>query len=148
MSHRIIDIVRAVLDTSVVTAALRSRTGASNALLHFVSSQKLKLLASAPLFLEYEDVLLRPEQRLVHGLSVEQIHRFLAELASWIEPVEIHFLWRPRVSDPGDEMVLEAAINGGAEVLITHNVRHFEPATLRFQLEVLTPQEALRRLKI
>ncbi len=140
--------MRAVLDTSVVTAALRSRRGASNALLHFVSSHRLKLLASPPLFLEYEDVLLRPEQRLVHGLSIEQVHQFLRELASWIEPVEIHFQWRPQVPDPGDEMILEAAINGQADALITHNIRHFALVTSRFHLEVLTPQEALGRLKI
>lgn len=136
-------IVRYVLDTSVVAAGLRSRHGASNALLRMAHQAKFKLLASPPLFLEYEDVLLRPEQRLAHGLSVEQVNEFLTELAALIEPVDIHFLWRPQVSDPGDEMVLEAAINGRADALVTYNVRHFAPAGLRFQLSVLTPQQAL-----
>ncbi len=130
----------------MIAAALRSRLGASNALLRLTLTGTLQLLASPPLFLEYEDVLLRAEQRLVHGLSVEQVNQFLAELAAWIEPVEIHFQWRPQVTDPGDEMVLEAAINGRADVLVTHNIRHFAPAALRFRLEVLTPQQTLRRL--
>lgn len=142
----ILSSVRYVLDTSVIAAALRSRLGASNALLRLAHRQKFKLLASPPLFLEYEDVLLRPEQRLAHGLSIEQVNEFLAELAARIEPVNIHFLWRPQIADPGDEMVLEAAMNGRADGLVTHNVRHFAPAASRFQLSVLTPQQALRRL--
>lgn len=140
-------IVRVVLDTSVIAAALRSRRGASNALLQLVHAGKLKLVASPPLFLEYEDVLLRPEQRLAHGLSEEQIGLFLATLAGWIEPVAIHFRWRPQTTDPGDEMVLEAALNGGADALVTHNVRDFAAAALRFGLAVVTPQETLERLR-
>lgn len=82
----------------------------------------------------------------MHGLSVEQVNEFLAHLAVRIEPVDIHFLWRPQVSDPGDEMVLEAAINGRADALVTHNIRHFAPAALRFQLSILTPQQALMEI--
>lgn len=138
--------VRYVLDTSVIAAALRSRSGASNALLRMFHHRRFQLLASPPLFLEYEDVLMRPEQRLAHGLSIEQVNEFLAEMAARIEPVNIHFLWRPQIADPGDEMVLEAAINGRADGLVTHNVRHFSPAASRFQLSVLTPQQALMEI--
>ena len=137
--------MQVVLDTSVIVAALRSRNGASNALLGLVPTRRIHVLASPPLFLEYEDVLLRPEQRLAHGLSVEQVQQFLRELAFWIVPVEIHFRWRPQTADPGDEMVLEAAINGRAQALVTHNVRHFALAAERFQIELLKPAEALKR---
>jgi predicted nucleic acid-binding protein len=112
-----------------------------------IAAGKIKPLCSPPLFLEYEEVLLRPEQRLSHGLSVEEVGAFLAALAGWIEPVEIHFRWRPQTRDPGDEMVLEATLNGRAEALVTHNVRDFAPAALRFGLAVLTPQELLKRLR-
>lgn len=139
--------MKVVLDTSVVAAGLRSRRGASNALLRLVAEGRLMLLASPPLFLEYEDVLLRAEQRLVHGLSEQQTEAFLGALAVWIEPVEIHYRWRPQTSDPGDEMVLEAALNGRADALVTHNVRHFAASAARFRLAVLTPQEILQRLK-
>jgi len=138
--------MRYVMDTSVVASALRSRLGASSAFLRLALHGRFELLASPPLFLEYEDVLLRPEQRLAHGLSIEQVNGFLEEFAALIEPVDIHFRWRPQVADPGDEMVLEAAINGHADALITHNVRHFSPAALRFQLSVLTPQQALKEI--
>src|ERR1700754_112720 len=99
--------LRYVVDTSVVVAALRSRNGPANAVIRLVARRQLRMLASPPLFLEYEDVLKRAEHRLVHGLSIAQIDDFLAELAALIQPVEIHFQWRPQLRDPADEMVLE-----------------------------------------
>jgi putative PIN family toxin of toxin-antitoxin system len=137
-----------ILDTSVVASALRSRYGASNVVLRFGLSGTATLLASTSLFLEYEDVLLRPEQRLVHGLSLVQVNEFLEELAGIIEPVEIHYRWRPQVTDPGDEMVLEAAMNGRANALVTHNIRHFAPAGLRFKLPILTPQQVIKEIGV
>ena len=89
---------RVVVDTSVVVAALRTRKGAGNTVLRLVAERRLQLLATPPLFLEYEDVLKRAEQRLVHGLSLEQVDEFLAELAAHVEPVELHFMWRPQHS--------------------------------------------------
>jgi hypothetical protein len=47
------------------------------------------------LFLEYEDVLKRPEQRIAHGLTLEMVDEFLVELAALVEPAEVRFLWRP-----------------------------------------------------
>src|SRR5216684_5027011 len=119
---------KVVLDTSVVVAGLRTRSGAGNAVLRLVANGRIVLLASPPLFLEYEDVLKRPEQRLAHGLTLEAVDEFLTELAALIEPVELHFRWRPQVRDPNDEMVLEAAINGRADALVTYNIRDFAEA--------------------
>lgn len=136
-----------VLDTSVVVAGLRSRSGAGNAVLRIVAQRGLTPLATPPLFLEYEDVLKRPEQRLAHGLSLQQIDEFLAELAALIRPVETHFRWRPQTHDPNDEMVLEAAINGKADVLVTYNVSDFLTAGRRFGISVMTPSELLREMK-
>jgi predicted nucleic acid-binding protein len=73
---------------------------------------------------------------------------FFTDLASAIEPVEIHFLWRPPLADAADEMVLEAAVNGQAEVLATFNSRHFSPARHRFsRLRIAAPREALREIE-
>ena len=105
------------------------------------------MLASPALFLEYEEVLSRPEQQVVHRLSSHEIDQFLGELAALIEPVQIHFRWRPQLADPSDEMVLETAMNGGADAIITHNIRHFSPARQRFRVGVMTPGEAVRRLE-
>jgi predicted nucleic acid-binding protein len=97
--------------------------------------------------LEYEEVLKRPEHRLVHGLSPEQIDEFLAELAALIEPVELHFQWRPQTPDPNDEMVLETAINGRANALVTYNVADFAVAAKRFKISVLSPADLLKKVK-
>jgi putative PIN family toxin of toxin-antitoxin system len=138
---------RVVLDTSVVVAGLRPRHGAANRVLRLVAARRLVLLATPPLFLEYEDVLSRPEQRLVHGIIPEALDELLAELAALIEPVDIHFLWRPQVHDPSDEMVLEAAINGRADALITYNVKHFAASGDRFGIPILRPADVLIKVK-
>ncbi len=137
---------RVVLDTSVIVAALRSRHGAANRVLRLVASRRLVPLATPPLFLEYEDALGRPEQRLAHGLTLEGIDEFLSELAALVEPVEVHFLWRPQARDPSDEMVLEAAINGRADALVTYNVKHFAVPGDRFTIPIVRPTELLRKV--
>jgi putative PIN family toxin of toxin-antitoxin system len=139
--------MRIVLDTSVLVAALRSRSGAGNAVLGLVAQRRLILLASPPLFLEYEDVLNRPEHRLVHRLSPQQLDSLLQELAALIEPVELHFRWRPQVHDTNDEMVLETAINGDAAALVTYNTADFFVAAERFGIPVLTPAQLLKKVK-
>jgi putative PIN family toxin of toxin-antitoxin system len=138
---------RIVLDTSVVVAGLRTRLGAGNAVLRLVAGRRVTMMATAPLFLEYEEVLKRPEQRLAHGLTPERLDRFLSELAALIEPVEVHFQWRPQIRDASDEMVLEAAINGEAEALVTYNIRDFEAAGERFGIPVIRPGELLRKVR-
>ena len=139
--------MRAVIDTSVIVAALRSREGASNELLRLLAKKRIAALATPALFFEYEEVLKRPEQRAAHGLDDHGIERFLAALASTIEPVTVHIAWRPQLRDPSDEMVLEAAINGHADAIVTFNIRDFTPAAQQFGLSVLNPGETLKRMK-
>lgn len=140
--------MRIVLDTSVVVAGLRTRLGAGNAVLQMVAARKVRLLATPPLFLEYEDALKRPEHRLVHGLTLQAVDEFLAELAALIEPVEVHFRWRPQSRDPNDEMVLEAAINGRANAIVTYNISDFAEARERFDILVLQPGDLLKKVKL
>ena len=141
------DVLPVVLDTSVIVAALRSRTGASNRLLELVAVGRLQPLVTTPLFLEYEEVLQRPEHRLVTGMTLEDIERFLAAFASAATAVEVNFRWRPQLSDPDDELVLEAAVNGKAEALVTHNVSDFRDVDRLFGLRVVTPGELVKELE-
>ena len=131
----------------MIVAGLRSKDGASNAILRSVAKELIIPLATPSLFLEYEAVLKRPEQRAAHGLDVVQIDRFLGALASAIEPVDVHIAWRPQLRDAADEMVLEAAINGSADALVTFNVRDFATSAARFGLRVLRPGEILKEMK-
>jgi putative PIN family toxin of toxin-antitoxin system len=112
---------RVVLDSSVVVSVFRSRHGAANAVLGLVAARRIVLLATPALFLEYEDVLKRPEQRSISGLSLAEVDSALTALAAAIEPIDVRFVWRPQLSDPDDEMVLEPAVNGRADALVTHN---------------------------
>jgi putative PIN family toxin of toxin-antitoxin system len=136
-----------VFDTDIIVTALRSKTGGSNAVLREAALGRLMPLVTPALFLEYEAVLKRPEQRLAHGLGLQDIDRFLAALASACEAVEVSFQWRPQLSDPNDEMVLEAAVNGRADALVTHNVRDFAKGAQRFGLRILRPGELLKELR-
>ena len=138
---------RVVLDTDVVVAALRSVTGGSNAVLRELASGRLVALVTPALFLEYEAVLKRPEQRLVHGLSLAEVDQFLEALASACVAVEVNFRWRPQLSDADDEMVLEAAVNGGAHALITHNLKDFVRAAATFDLRIMQPGQLLKELR-
>ena len=123
------------------------RLPSSDALLEQVARETVRPLVSTALFLEYEDVLKRAENRLATGMSEEDVDGFLAALASAAEPIEVSFRWRPQLSDPKDELVLEAAVNGQADALVTHNVRDFEPAGRLFGLRVLLPRQVLKELE-
>ena len=138
--------MRVVLDTFVLVAGLRSQLGASNQVLTAVAEQRIMPLVTTTVFLEYEAVLLRAEQRLATGMNEADVEGFLRAMAAAAEPVEISFRWRPQLRDPADELILEAAVNGHAEAIVTHNVTDFEPVSLRFGVPVLTPAQLLKEL--
>lgn len=138
--------MRLVLDTNVLVAGLRSPTGASAALIDRALSRSFVLVLSVALALEYEAVCRDPAQRIVSGLSETGVETIVTALCAVAEPVTTRFLWRPQLHDPADEMVLDTAINGAADALVTFNRRDFGQAPTRFGVALLSPQEALRRL--
>ncbi|MDX1574611.1 MAG: PIN domain-containing protein [Kiloniellales bacterium] len=136
-----------VLDTDVLVAAMRSPKGASAALLRELDSGNGTLLLNVALALEYEATCQLTEHRLAAGLSVGETDSFLNGVIAMAEPVERSFFWRPQLRDPGDEMVLEAAVNGRAQALVTFNRRDYGTAAQRFGIEILLPADALRRIR-
>ena len=126
---------------------MRSPAGASAAILRAARQERTTLLVSVALALEYEAVCCRAEHRLASGLSEREADVFVAAIIALAEPVETHFRWRPQLRDASDEMVLETAVNGGAEALVTFNTRHFGSAPAAFGIEVLLPREALVRIE-
>ena len=139
--------VKVVLDTDVVVAGMRSPGGASAEILRKARQGRVTLLVSVPLAVEYEAVCSEIEHRLAAGLSEREVEIFLDAVVAMAEPVKTHFLWRPQLRDPGDEMVLEAAVNGQADLLVTFNVRDFGPVPSRFGIEVMIPRDALERIR-
>ena len=138
--------MKIVMDTDTIVAAMRSPSGASAELLRRARRGEMVLGASVSLFMEYEAVCLRPQHGLAAGLTAHQVNVFLDALAHLVEPVEVHFLWRPQLRDAADELVLEAAVNAGARALLTFNLRHFAIAAERFKLSVMQPGEFLRSI--
>lgn len=139
--------MRLVLDTDVVVAAFRSDRGASRQLLLAALERKIVMLVSVPLMLEYEAVLKRPEQLDVIGVTSDDIDIVLNAVAAVIEPVRLRFLWRPTLKDPSDEMVLETAVNGQADRLITFNLRHLGQAARDFGIRVDLPGATWREIR-
>lgn len=138
--------MRIVLDTNVLAGAFRSRAGASFQILVRMNAGQLLPLVSTALFSEYEAVMKRPEQRRVSGLSEAEVDDILAIIANLAQGVHIYFRWRPQLIDPGDEMVLDAAVNGRADAVVTYNLRHLRDACGRFGIPVMTPVDMLRTL--
>lgn len=107
------------------------------------------VLLSQPLLLEYETVLSRPEQIEVHGQSLQQISDFLDNLVARSIRVSFHRRLRPQLRDPNDELVLETALNGLADAIVTYNIKDFLPEVARFRIPVLTPGHIINvRLKL
>lgn len=138
--------VRLVLDTDAVIAAMRSPTGASAAIVRAARQGRVQLLLTVPLAMEYEAVCRRPEHGLEAGLSNLEVEIFVDAVIAMAEPVPTHFLWRPQLRDPNDEMVLEAAVNGRADALVTFNLRDYGNAA-EFGVGILLPREAIGRIK-
>ncbi|MGE3403354.1 MAG: putative toxin-antitoxin system toxin component, PIN family [Vicinamibacterales bacterium] len=136
-----------MLDTDVLVAAIRSDRGASRVLLTLALERRYPALVSVPLMIEYEAVLTRPEHLDASGLSSDEMQALLDAVALVAEPVRLSYLWRPSLPDVDDDMVLETAVNGRADMLVTFNRRDFEPLAATFGIVVMTPIEALRRLK-
>lgn len=132
-----------VFDTNVLVAALRSRRGASFAILSELGKSWTPLI-SVPLIFEYEAVAKREITRL--KIPEQTVEVVIRAFCFYGQPVNVHFRFRPALPDPGDEFLLDLAIAGQADAIVTHNVRHFR-GTDQFGINVLTPPEFLRIMK-
>jgi len=135
-----------VLDTSVLVAGLRSPRGASHNILTRLPDGEFRILLSVPLFIEYEAVLKRPEHLLATGLDEVDIDTILDMIAANAKAVMLHYLWRPMLRDPSDDMIGELAVAGSAKILVTLNFRDFRPLTRLFGIPVLSPGEFIALL--
>lgn len=135
--------LQVVMDTNVLVAALRSRRGASHKLLMLTGGDRFELALSVPLVLEYEDAAMRLVEQ--GFLTAEDIGAILDYMCAVAHHQQVFYLWRPFLSDPKDDMVLELAVAAGCEFVVTYNKADFRGAE-QFGLRVVTPQEFLHEI--
>ena len=137
--------MKVVLDTDVMVAAIRSKNGASRYLLKSALNRKLTIAVSVPLMIEYEAIMTREDHLNAAGLSAEDVAVLLDAVAAVAKPVELFFHWRPMLKDANDDMVLETAVNGGIEGLVTFNEKDFASVEQRFSITVMSPAETVQK---
>ena len=137
--------MRVVFDTSVLVAAMRSRKGASYALVSSIPATEFQSCLSVGLYAEWQEILTRPEH-LTPGSTAEDARQFLRYLASQSHLQEIHFLWRPFLPDPDDDLVLELAFAANSRYIVTHNVKDFHGSE-QLGIAVVTPREFLKLIR-
>ncbi|MBY0505973.1 MAG: putative toxin-antitoxin system toxin component, PIN family [Bryobacteraceae bacterium] len=139
--------MRLTVDTDVVVAAMRSPTGASAALVSLLLRGRADWLLSVAMALEYESICMLADHRLAAGASEQDVQNLLASIFDIIVPVEVHYQWRPQLSDASDEMVLETAVNGRAEAIVSFNHADYRDAPRRFGIRLWKPAEALKEIR-
>ena len=135
---------RYVIDTNVLFAGLYSSWGASHRILRMIDVGDVIPLLSTTLLFEYEEVLRRNKGKL--GLQVKDIDAILDGLCLRGESRRVHFLWRPRLSDPKDDHVLELAVAAGRAAIITHNMKDFANVE-NLGIRVMTPGTFIKEMK-
>lgn len=134
----------AVVDTNILYAGLYSSSGASFQILRLIDCGRLIPILSTTLLFEYEEVLKRNQGTL--KLTNRAIEDVLDAFCSRGESRSIHFLWRPQLTDPKDDHVLELAVAAGGVNVVTHNVKDFVNAD-SFGVRIVTPAKLLEELK-
>ena len=132
--------LRIILDTNVLYAGLYSSKGASFKVLRAIDEGKLRIVLSTALLFEYEDILMRNQEIL--NLSNQSIDKVLDNLCLLSDHQKIYYLWRPRLSDPKDDLILELAVASGTRYVVTHNTVDFRGAE-KFGVRSITPKQLL-----
>ena len=130
-----------VIDTNVIVSALKSRNGYSFKLLSIIDDKRFQISISVPLILEYEDAIKREKSKI--GLNNEDIGDILDYICYAGQKRTIYYLWRPFLSDPKDDMILELAVESESDIIITFNKVDFKGVE-KFGIKLLTPKEFFR----
>ncbi len=129
------------MDTNVLLAALRSKKGASYRLLLSIGMGVFDIALSVPLVVECEDIAMRFHQEL--GLTSEDVDDILDYLCLVAKRQSVFFLWRPFLTDPKDDMLLELAIAASCETIVTFNLKDFAGVEA-FGVRAITPGDFLK----
>jgi putative PIN family toxin of toxin-antitoxin system len=133
-----------VVDTNVLLAALRLRNGASFKLISLIGQEKFEVCISVSLILEYEE-----QCQLIYeaiGLTENDIQDVLNYLCWAGTSTKIHFLWRPFLHNIDDDMILELAVAGGCDSIVTYNLKDFKNVEQKFGIKVISPKQFLQEI--
>lgn len=134
-----------VIDTNVFVSALLSQRGAAFRLMMLLDKELFRFSLSVPLVVEYEDAATRvlSQTRLTHG-DLNDVLDYVCRVG---ERQSIYYLWRPFLSDPRDDMVLEVAVAAACDTIITYNEKDFA-GTEMFGLQAMEPRTFLRQIGV
>jgi uncharacterized protein len=133
-----------VVDTNVFVGALLSPSGANREVLRRCLMRKYEPLMGAALLSEMEDTMKREELMRKSPASPTEREALLAAFLSVCRWTNIYYLWRPNLPDESDNHLVELAVAGGAEAIVTNNVSDFVRGELKFPaLQILTPVQML-----
>jgi putative PIN family toxin of toxin-antitoxin system len=136
--------LKAIVDTNVLYAGLYSARGASHQILQAIERGRIKIVLSTALLFEYEDILRRNQSQL--SFSDREIEEILDDLCSRSDHQKIYFLWRPQLSDPKDDHILELAVASGIDTIVTHNIKDFGNAK-EFGIRAIIPGQFLKEIR-
>jgi uncharacterized protein len=141
-------LLRAVIDTNVLTGALFRREGHNRSVLRACFEAYLQPIVGQSLFLEYEDVLGRDILFKNSPLSKRERQQFFEAFLSVCEWVQVYYLWRPNLPDEGDNHIFELAVAGSAEIIVTNNVADFRRSDLQFpNIRIAKPKDVLEVIR-
>lgn len=75
----------------------------------------------------------------------EEIDDFIDYLCAIGKHHFVYYLWRPTLSDPSDDMVLELAVVAQSPVIVTYNLNDFS-VSQQFGIQAMTPRQFLKRI--
>ena len=137
--------IKIVVDTSVFISALIGSKGSSREIIRRCLKGEYQPLMGNALFLEYESVMQREEIISQCSLTNTEIYTLLASFINVSQWISIYYLWRPNLKDEADNHLIELAVAGNAQIIVTKNVKDFQNAELVFpNLSILRPEEIIR----
>ena len=137
-----------MVDANVVVGALISPSCHNRDVLRACFRDRIHPIVGETLFREYEDVLSRDSLFTGSPLSGPERKRLFEAFLSVCKWTQVYYLWRSNLTDEADNHLIELAVAGSADLIVTNNVRHFRHSELRFPaIRIIDPARLHKELQ-